>query len=112
MAWEDILLPIVLALSASSGFWAYLIGRKDRSSQSTKLLMGLAHNHIIENGIRVIERGWVYRDEYDDLMTYSYEPYKELGGNGMCEKVMREVNRLPVRYRRIPKGGEGDASHP
>lgn len=106
MNWTDLIIPIVVALITSSGLWAFLIGWRDKTSATTRLLMGLAHNHIIENGIRAIERGWIYRDEYDDLMTYSFEPYKELGGNGMCHRVVKEVERLPIRYRHIPKGGD------
>lgn len=105
MVWRDILLPVVIALVTSSGLWAFLIGWRDKTSATARLLMGLAHNHIIEMGVRAIERGWIYRDEYDDLITYSYGPYKDLGGNGMCDKIIQEVNRLPIRYRYIPTGG-------
>lgn len=106
MDWRDIVISILVALITSSGLWAFLSTWKERTSESTKLLMGLAHNHIISQGIRAIERGWIYRDEYDDLMTYSYEPYDALGGNGMCTRIMKEVDKLPIRYRRVPSGDQ------
>ena len=36
-------------------------------------------------------------DEYENLNTYLYEPYKKLGGNGSALRVMQEVNKLPIR---------------
>lgn len=105
MDWRDIALSVIVALISSSGIWAFVTTMKEKNSKSTRLLMGLAHNHIIEFGIRAIERGWIFRDEYDDLMTYSFEPYEQLGGNGMCMRVIREVEKLPIKYRSIPKGG-------
>ena len=36
-------------------------------------------------------------DEYDNLKNYLYEPYKKLGGNGTAERVMDEVDKLPIK---------------
>ena len=35
-------------------------------------------------------------DEYDNLKNYLYEPYKKLGGNGTAERVMDEIDKLPI----------------
>lgn len=48
-------------------------------------------------GMRYIDRGWITQDEYENLNTYLYEPYKKLGGNGSALRVMQEVNKLPIR---------------
>lgn len=43
-----------------------------------------------------IHRGYITKEEYDDLNAYLYDPYKEAGGNGSAEKVMMDVQKLPM----------------
>ena len=59
--------------------------------------MGLAYNKAIELGITYIQRGYVTNDELEDYRKYLYEPYVELGGNGVVERIMTEVMTLPIR---------------
>jgi len=95
--WLQLALTSFVTLGASSGFWAYL-QRKDRArSATTRLLMGMAYDTITTLGIAYIERGWVTKDEYEELRKYFYEPYRALGGNGVAERVMNEVSGLPFR---------------
>lgn len=94
------LVTIIVAIGASSGFWAYFTKRSEKKSATTKLLMGLAHDRIIELGLKYVYRGWISKDEYDDLMRYLYKPYKEFGGNGLVEKVIANINTLPLRRSR------------
>ena len=44
-----------------------------------------------------IQRGWITKDEFENLNDYLYRPYEELGGNGTAEKIMQEVRKLPLR---------------
>ena len=98
--WIQMIITIVCSVIASSGFWAYitrytelLIGKDIK----TELLIGLAHDRIIYLGMAYIERGYVTQDEYENLYDYLYKPYKKMGGNGSAERVMNEVNKLPIR---------------
>lgn len=93
---KTILIVMFTTLLASSGFWAYLSMRRDRHSATTKLLMGLAHDKIMVNGMRAIRRGYIETEEYEDIRKYLYDPYIKLGGNGIVERVMNEVSRLPL----------------
>lgn len=88
---------VVVAFAASSGFWAYIQKRNDKQGATTILLLGLAHDRIIALGMNYIERGWLTKDEYEDFVKYLYAPYSKFGGNGLAEKVMNEVSRLPFR---------------
>lgn len=91
-----IIITILTTLLASSGFWTYLTKRKEKHSSTTKLLMGLAHDKILTNGMRAIRKGYIQTEEYEDLRKYLYDPYIELGGNGIVERVMAEVSKLPL----------------
>lgn len=96
MDWE-IVLASFISLGASSGFWAYMRSRHIAKTAKTRLMMGMAYNAITTLGISYIERGWVTKDEYEELRKYYFEPYRALGGNGVAERVMNQVSQIPFR---------------
>lgn len=106
----DALLPnfitIITTLLASGGFWAFMSNRqtkRDKEHQKdraeTRLLLGIAHDRIIHLGMSYINRGWMTKDEFEDLHKYLWEPYSEFGGNGLAQRVMEDVKKLPFRGR-------------
>lgn len=97
--WFSTTVTIICTGLASSGFWAWIIKRTEKKSASTRLLRGLARRQIISEGLSYINRGFVTKDEYEEYQHYTVEPYFELGGNGLAEKIFAEVQTLPIRYR-------------
>ena len=104
----DLILAVVFAILASSGFWAFIavIVQKhlenkysvsSRKSIEKEMLIGLAHDRILSLGMKYIQRGYITRDEYENINQYLYEPYSKLGGNGSAKKIMEELNKLPIR---------------
>lgn len=91
------IVTVTIAVAASSGFWAWLQRRDTKKSATTELLRGLAHDRIVFLGLSYIERGWITKDEYEGMMHYLYEPYALVGGNGLAEKVVIEIGKLPIR---------------
>lgn len=87
---------ILTSTMGSAGLWAFLQRRTEKKSGTSRLLMGLAHREIINDGVRFIQRGSISRAEYQDYHTYLVEPYEKMGGNGMAHKVVQEVERLPL----------------
>lgn len=83
-------------IAASGGFWVYLRRRQERRDASVKLLMSLVYDKIVHWGMKYIERGYITKDEFDDLIRYFWEPYEELGGNGTAERIVNLVKRLPL----------------
>jgi hypothetical protein len=94
--WVELALTSVVTLLASSGFWAYMQHKDRARSATTRLLMGVAYNTITTLGIAYIDRGWVTKDELEELDKYFFKPYVELGGNGTAERVMNGVKTLPL----------------
>lgn len=92
----QMLVTVLCSVIASSGFWAYLMNRRDKKDLKNDMLVGLAHDRIIELGLIYIERGYVTKDEYENLHDYLFVPYEKLGGNGSAKKVMVEVDKLPI----------------
>lgn len=97
----QIIIPVVIAFVASSGFWLYLTTYREKKSLQTELLLGLAHDRIVERGMRYVERGWITQDEYENLNVYLYKPYEKLGGNGSARRIMLEVDRLPIKKHTV-----------
>jgi len=96
------LITIVVAVFASAGFWSFinrLMQNKGEKSPERQMLLGLAHDRICYLAEKYIERGWITRDEYENLHDYLYLPYKRLGGNGTADRLMEEVDRLPIRQK-------------
>ena len=92
-------ITIFCAVLASSGLWAFLQKRIDahgKDNPERRLLVGLAHDRIIELGMHYIDRGWITQDEYENLHDYLYVPYEKMGGNGSAKRVMEEVDKLPI----------------
>lgn len=94
--WLQLIVTVVCAIIASSGFWMFIQKKTDSKDVKTKMLVGLAHDRIIFLGMTYIERGWISQDEYENLYEYLYKPYEELGGNGSAKRIVAEVNKLPI----------------
>ena len=93
---EEILITILCTLLASGGFWALVTKLLDKKSAKTKMILGLGHDRIMYLGMKYVEKGQIAQSEYENLHKYLYEPYKKMGGNGSAERLMREIDKLPI----------------
>lgn len=96
-AWLSVLLTAVASVLASTGFWTFLQTRFNKNSLTRKMLLGLAHDRIIELSLEYIERGGVTHEELENLLDYLYDPYEKMGGNGSAKRLVEAVKTLPVR---------------
>lgn len=96
-SWLQLLITVVCSVVASSGFWAYFQSRYEKKDASKLMLKGLGHDRICYLGSQYISRGWITKDEYENLVDYLYKPYKALGGNGTAEKIINDVKKLEIR---------------
>lgn len=95
--WLQFISTIICSIIASSGLWAIVDKRLSKNNIQTKMLLGLGHDRIMWLGKHYIDRGWITSDEYENLHDYLYLPYKEMGGNGSAERIMKEVEKLPIK---------------
>lgn len=95
--WQQILITVFSSVLASSGLWAYVTKKLEKKDVRTQMLIGLGHDRIIFLGMSYIERGWITQDEYENIHDYLYIPYKLMGGNGSAERIMKEVDKLPIQ---------------
>ena len=110
---QTLISTIIGAIFGGSGvtFLTFLIQRHDRKtdkrqeeytelsrkiSEIADAVKGQGHDRVTYLGGRYIQRGGITKDEYENLYDYIYLPYKALGGNGTAEKVMKDVDNLPI----------------
>ena len=94
--WIQIVATVFCSVLASSGFWAWMMARKDKKDAKTLMILGLGHDKIIYLCNKYIERGWLTDEEYDNLINWLYVPYKAMEGNGRAKKLVEQVEKLPV----------------
>lgn len=103
---DEVILTLVGAVFASSGFWACLQliitnhqkkaeRKRNNLSADHQLLIGLAHDRLYALCQEYLTRGYITISEYDNLM-YIYRPYKDAGGNGTGTKLLDAVCKLPI----------------
>lgn len=95
-AWQMFITALAAFMAASGGFWVYLRHRVAEKDAHTILLLSLTHYRIVDLGMEHINKGYINKEEYDDLLRHFYEPYLSLGGNGSAERIMKLVQRLPL----------------
>lgn len=95
--WLQTAITVFCSVAASSGFWAWMSKRSDKNDARTKLLLGICHDRMLYLGLLYIDRGYLSRDEYINIVDYLSVPYFELGGNGACHRIIEDVKKLPIR---------------
>ena len=96
MVYWELLITLIVAIMGSSGVWGYMSHRSNRKDGTSRMIQGLAQHMIIAEGKRLIDQGYVTMDEYRNLHRGLYKPYVQLGGNGLAEKIVKEVDNLPI----------------
>ena len=96
---NDLIITVIVTIFASSGFWAFALGiyehRRKWESAEDRAIRALLHDRVFEISKMLIQRGSVTTEEYDNL-KYLFEPYQEMGGNGTCQRLKAEVDKLPI----------------
>lgn len=100
----ELMLTTIAALAASSGFWVFVERKRSDKNLSRRLLLGLAHDRIITLCMEYIGRGSITQEEYENLHTFLYKPYCDLGQNGSAIRLMKEIDKLPIKDSIIFQG--------
>lgn len=111
--WQQMMLAIASSVLASSGFWVLVQNRACKKDNEAQLLLGLAHDRIVDLGVAYLTRGdWITQEEYENLHDYLYVPYEACGGNGTAKKIMDEINLrlrvVPMKYKESEVNTQND----
>lgn len=50
-------------------------------------------------GESYLKRGWWTLGEYEDYKKYIYRPYHAAGGDGTIDKIMMELEKMPIEAK-------------
>lgn len=95
--WGALIFTGIYTIVASAGFWKFFSQRASEKDAEIALLLGIATEMFYLRAAPSMDRGWIYRDEFDNLVTHIYAPYKVLGGNGTVDRMMEAISVLPLR---------------
>lgn len=90
---SEMIIAIIVAVFASSGFWQWLSTKSFKKDERTKALLALLHNEIYTICEQALKKNTIDTDEFDNLACL-YEPYKALGGNSTGEVLYEKVKAL------------------
>lgn len=126
MRW-DLIIAVVIAVLGSSGLWAFLKflitlkrkkkkkkelademkdmkDRMDQHEKDLKLVKAMSLGSLYDRakflGEAYIKRGHITLQEFADYKKYIYGPYHEGGGDGTIDKIMTEIEELPIEARK------------
>ena len=86
---------------ASQGFWSWLINRNRKKSAETRMILGIGYSKIVQLCEMHIENGYITKEAYKDLKHYLYEPYHDMKGNGTVDRLMKEIDELPIKSKEV-----------
>ncbi|MCC8044182.1 MAG: hypothetical protein LIP12_01625 [Clostridiales bacterium] len=106
----QMVVTVLTAVLASSGCWSVILyivqkrdKKKDTNTAEKKMLLALAHDRLyyllgdILTEQQDGKRKGVTREEFENIKIL-YDGYKGLGGNGTCERLYKEVEKLPTVF--------------
>lgn len=95
-SWWELVVGVLGIVLGSSGLWAYLSKVHERDDGRDRLMKGLAQVVISQKANEYIARGSITPEEFATIYNLVYAHYKELGGNGGAERLMKELEALPI----------------
>lgn len=84
---------IVVAIFASNGLWSFIAKKAEKKSVFNEGLLAILHDRLYELAKEYISRGKITIAEFENL-TYLYEPYTKMGGNGTNKELYERCKRL------------------
>ena len=90
---------IVVTVFGCTGFWQFVMWAVqnwlNKKSVAHKALLGVLQDRIFWLCNKYLDRGSISSEEMRTLLAL-YEPYIELGGNGVAKALKEEVDELPI----------------
>ena len=92
----QLIITVLVAVLGSNGLWAWIQSRSTAKSARDRMILGLGHDAIFRVAEKYIHRNGITLSELDDLETYLFKPYSEMGGNGTAAAIVQKCRQLPV----------------
>lgn len=95
----EILVSVLVSVFSAGGFWSlimFFLQKKEKKKDLTNEgLLALLHDRLYEECSSILSNGVVTSDELDNII-HLYEPYHKLGGNGVCERMVKQISEMKI----------------
>jgi hypothetical protein len=92
-------ITLIVAVFGCTGFWQFLMWfiqhLLSKKSVQHKALLAILQDRIYWLCSKYIDRGSITKEELRVLLQM-YEPYIDMGGNGVAKSLKEEVDNLPI----------------
>ena len=92
----ELIVTVAIAVLGSNGLWAWIQSKSTIKTAKDRMILGLGHDAIFRVAEKYIHRDGITLSELDDLETYLFKPYSEMGGNGTAAAIVQKCRQLPV----------------
>ena len=69
---------------------------KEELADVKAMSLGALYDRAKFLGESYLKKGWWTVNEYEDYKTYLYTPYHKAGGDGTIDKIMLELEKMPI----------------
>lgn len=69
---------------------------KEELAVVKSMSLGALYDRAKFLGETYLKRGWWTLNEYEDYKKYIFQPYHEAGGDGTIDKIMIELEKMPI----------------
>ena len=93
----SLVVTIIVAIFASSGFWDWLKTRRKKMTPYEQVTMEIGRDRLNYLSKKHIKAGYIPEDEFESFEELG-EAYLEAGGNTMVKALYLEAVELPKKW--------------
>jgi len=93
----SLVVTIIVAIFASSGFWDWLKTRRKKMTPYEQVTMAIGRDRLNFLSKKHIKEGFIPEDEFESFKELG-EAYLEAGGNTMVKELYLEAMKLPKKW--------------
>lgn len=97
MSTASLVVTIIVAIFASSGFWDWLKSRRKKMTPYEQVTMAIGREKLNKLSKKYIKMEYIPEDEFESFKELG-EAYLEAGGNTMVKELYLEAVKLPKKW--------------
>ena len=93
----SLIVTIIVAIFASSGFWDWLKTRRKKMTPYEQVTMAIGREKLNKLSKKYIKKEYIPEDEFESFKELG-EAYLEAGGNTMVKELYLDAMKLPKKW--------------
>ena len=93
----SLIVTIIVAIFASSGFWDWLKTRRKKMTPYEQVTMAIGREKLNKLSKKYLKKQYIPEDEFESFKELG-EAYLEAGGNTMVKELYLDAMKLPKKW--------------